>query len=172
MEWFLSDIDKSEILWYTIRVAGAERIVEILYSYPLEAKACVSGNFSNIRWLAREDYPIFAHHLELCGQRAISKEKWEEICRFGTVYCGLFHEGNMIARACREVLSDEKWEIADVRVVSGYRNQGYALEICRFVLAHILSEGKTPTIRTEKENLPMQRVIQKLGFLPSEVCGS
>lgn len=144
-------------------------MAEILYQYSEKAGFSDGDIYkADIRWLDAEDYPIFARHLELCGQAPISEEKWREICREGTVYCGLFVDGEMVARACREILSPELWEIADVRVVRNLRNRGYALEICRFVLAHILSEGKTPSIRTEDDNFPMQRVIQKLGFVSME----
>lgn len=125
-------------------------------------------NFNNqnkcIRWLTVQDYSIFAHHLELCGQKPISEETWGKIYREGTVYCGMFENENMIARACIEIISPEQWEIADVRVVKEFRGQGCAFQICRFVLSYILSNNKTPTIRTKDTNYPMQKVIANLGF--------
>ena len=117
-----------------------------------------------IRWLTEQDYSIFSHHLKLCGQKPLSKKIWNEIYRDGTIYCGMFENGNMIARACIEIISPNQWEIADVRVVEEYRNQGCAFQICQFVLSYILENNKTPTIRTKDTNYPMQKVIANLGF--------
>ena len=120
-----------------------------------------------VRWLTVDDYSIFAHHLELCGQTPLCEETWREIYRNETIYCGMFEHETMIARACREIISSEQWEIADVRVVKEFRNQGCAFQICQFVLSYILLNNKTPTIRTEDTNYPMQKVIANLGFKKS-----
>ena len=138
---------------------------ELLFQFPEKSEDLnLKPQNKYIRWLTVQDYSIFAHHLELCGQVPICEEKWKEIYRNGTVYCGMFENGNMIARACREVISTEQWEIADVRVVKEFRGKGYAFQICQFVLSYILSNNKTPTIRTEDTNYAMQKVISKLGF--------
>ena len=139
-------------------------MAEILYQYLNKAFDGQSSADKDIRWLTEEDYDIFVQHLALCGQKPISVEVWENICRKGIPYCGLFKDGTMIARACREIITPDQWEIADVRVVKDYRNQGYAYRICSFVLSFILEEGKRPTIRTEEDNFAMQKVIDKLGF--------
>lgn len=117
-----------------------------------------------IRWLSAGDYPVFCLHLELCGQKPLSKQIWDQIFTEGTAYCGFFVGDKMAGRACVEKYSQNAWEIADVRVAKPYRNQGYASILCRFVMSYILSEGKTATIRTEDDNYAMQKVIEKLGF--------
>ena len=137
---------------------------EIIYQYTGRKMLTENDTSVHIRWLGEEDYRIFARHLELCGQRPISEDDWKEVYADGAIYCGLFEHGKMIARACREIISCDRWEIADVRVVREYRNRGHAFEICSFVLNYILSEGKIPSIRTEEDNYPMQSVIKKLGF--------
>ncbi len=91
---------------------------------------------------------------------------WDEVCEEGTLYCLLFEKGTPVARACVEKYSEEAWEIADVRVVKSFRNRGFACEVCSFVLQYILDNNKNATIRTEEDNYPMQRVIEKLGFIP------
>ena len=86
-----------------------------------------------------------------------------------TEYAVLFFDDKMIARACIEKYSENYWEVGDVRVVRAYRNQGYAYEICLFVMNEILGQGKIPTIRTEETNESMKRVIRKLGFSEMDV---
>lgn len=138
---------------------------ELLFQFTGKSKDL---NFNNqnkcIRWLTVQDYSIFARHLELCGQTPICEETWKEIYSKGTIYCGVFENDIMIARACREIISSGQWEIADVRVVQDFRGKGYAFQICQFVLSYILLNNKTPTIRTEDTNYPMLKVIHNLGF--------
>ena len=140
---------------------------EIIYQYPSGTVLPKASNQpASIRRLRADDYPVFVRHLELCGQRPISRGIWNEIFSDGTIYFGLFESGEMVARACREIITPDQWEIADVRVVSDFRNRGLAFQICRHVLEYIISEGKTPTIRTEEHNIAMQKIIAKLGFAP------
>ena len=84
----------------------------------------------------------------------------------GVRYCALFVDNKMIARACIEKLTNRYWEISDVRVAQEYRDRGYATAICSFVANEILSSNRIPTIRTEKDNAAMRKVIKKLGFQP------
>ena len=139
-------------------------MAEIIFQY-LE-KTLPEIDKSCIHWLTSDDYSVYSHHLKLCGQKPSGKRKWKKAYKEGIVYCGLFFNGEMVARACVEPYSPDKWEVADVRVAEDYRNRGYAYRVCLFVLAHILSEGKTPTIRTRQDNYPMLSVIKKLGFYP------
>ena len=136
---------------------------EIIYKYTLSFPRHAAPA-ADIRWLTPADYHIFAEHLAFCGQRIITEDVWREICDEGTVYCGLFVDDRMTARACREMISDDVWEIADVRTAQDYRNRGQAFAVCNFVLRYILDAGKTPSIRTEEHNIAMQKVITKLGF--------
>ena len=117
-----------------------------------------------VRWLSVDDYDVFRDHLRLCGQRALDEAEWKKAYADGTVYCGLFVEGEMVARACVEKYSLNAWEIADVRTAKPYRGHGYACQVCSFVLNYILAHGKTGTMRTEEDNANMRRVIEKLGF--------
>lgn len=139
-------------------------MAEIIYIYN---KNSVDNKISTaIRWLEVEkDYDIFNRHLELCGQKSISKSDWEGIHTEGTMYCGLFMNEIMVARACVEKYSDEYWEVADVRVAQKYRHKGYAKVICKHVLDIIMKNGKKATIRTEEDNFIMQKTIASLGFV-------
>jgi predicted GNAT family acetyltransferase len=139
-----------------------DRPMEILY-YTKEA-ADDAVPCRDIRWLSVGDYAVFLEHLELCGQRILEESEWKSAYREGTVYCGLFEDGRMVARACVEKYSSNAWEIADVRTARPYRDKGYAGLVCGFVLRYILNHGKTATIRTEEDNEIMKKVIGKLGF--------
>ena len=139
-------------------------MAEVLYKYLSKEKREVNSSVY-IRWLDKAELQIFNNHLELCGQSVIDNTLWDDIYNKGTIYAGLFVEDKMVARACVEKYSDFYWEVGDVRVAKSYRNRGYAHEICIFVLNYIISQQKIPTMRTEEENIIMQKVIGDLGFI-------
>ena len=136
--------------------------MEILY-FTKKAIDYVNPNHT-IRWLSVDDYDFFRDHLILCEQRILDEAKWKQAYTEGTLYCGLFVEDKMVSRACVEKYSLNAWEVSDVRTAKQFRNNGYALEVCSFVLKYILAHGKTCTIRTEEDNTKMKAVIEKLGF--------
>ena len=119
---------------------------------------------AEVRWLTAADYKIFTNHLISCGQRILPQSVWADCFARGIHYCGLFADGQMVARACIEPLRPNVWEVSDVRVVQRMGDRGYAKRVCRFVAEYILENGRIATIRTEEDNLPMQRVIAFLGF--------
>ena len=119
---------------------------------------------AEVRWLTAADYKIFTNHLVSCGQRILSQSVWANLLERGINYCGLFADGQMVARACIEPLRPGVWEVSDVRVNQRMRNRGYAKRVCHFIAEYILENSRTATIRTEEDNLPMQRVIAFLGF--------
>ena len=96
----------------------------------------------------------------------MARKQWRKIIRSDIGYYGLFVDDKMVARACVEKLTDHYWEISDVRVAREHRNRGNATAICSFVTNEILESGRIPTIRTEKDNAAMRKVIQKLRFRP------
>ena len=134
---------------------------EIIYAYHGEP---VKQNCGKIRWLKREELNLFNEHLLLCGQKPLSQDIWNRVYDEGTIYCLLFDEMMPVARACVEKYSEKMWEVADVRVVRNFRNRGFAYAISIYVMNYILENAKIPTIRTEEDNLAMQRVIAKMGF--------
>lgn len=139
-------------------------MAEILYKYLLKDKREIDSSLC-IKWLDKTELQDFNIHLQLCGQTVIDNSLWNKIYDEGTIYAGLFLEGKMVARACVEKYSNEAWEIADVRVVNVFRNRGFAYALCSYVLYYILNNKKIPTIRTEDDNYPMQKLISKLGFV-------
>ena len=138
-------------------------MAEILYKYFLEDNS-KSDTSLCIRWLGKEELQVFNNHLELCGQSVIDDTLWDAIYKEGTIYAGIFIDSMMVARACVEKYSNEAWEIADVRVAREFRNKGFAYNVCLYVLQYILENRKIPTMRTEEDNYPMQKVIAKMGF--------
>lgn len=136
--------------------------MKILY-YTRRAAESAAPNPA-VRSLAVGEYAVFCTHLALCGQRALDESDWKGIYDEGTIYCGLFVNGEMVARACVEKYSLNAWEVADVRTAALHRGKGYARAVCAFALDYILSQGKTATIRTEEDNAAMRRVIERLGF--------
>ena len=119
-----------------------------------------------IRWLEPDERRLFNAHLRLCGQNAVSIKKWNGLIKTEVRYCGVFVDNKMVARACIEKLTDRYWEISDVRVAKDYRDQGYATVICVFAVNEIIKNGRIPTIRTERTNDAMLKVIKKLHFQP------
>ena len=154
--------EKIEGLFVFIDCRG-DVVTEIIYVFP--EREYVFEEKCEVRWLGSGDYAVFAEHLALCGQRVIDRELWQKICDEGTVYCLLYADGRPVARACVEKYSAAYWEVADVRVAREWRNRGYGMAVCARVLERITKNGKCATIRTEEDNLPMQRVIEKLGFV-------
>lgn len=136
---------------------------EILYHYKYTNE--IINKCYDIRWLNQADYPIFCDHLRLCNQKLISPELWEQMYHNGTMYCGLFIEHEMVARACVEKYSETAWEVADVRTAKEFRNHGYAYQLCLFVLEFINNAKILATMRTEEDNFAMQSIINKLGFV-------
>ena len=137
---------------------------EILFRYTSETLPSFSS--TQIRWLGPDERRLFNAHLRLCDQNTLSFKKWNGIIKTGVRYCGLFADNKMVARACIEKLTDRYWEISDVRVANDHRNRGYATTICGFVANEIFKSGRIPTIRTEKTNNAMLKVIEKLHFHP------
>ena len=137
---------------------------EILFRYASGTLPAIST--PRIRWLEPDERRLFNAHLRLCNQSALSIKKWNDIIKTGIRYCGLFVDNKMVARACIEKLTDRYWEISDVRVANDHRNRGYATTICGFVANEIIKSGRIPTIRTEKTNNAMLKVIEKLHFHP------
>lgn len=138
-------------------------MAEIVYQFSGKLNKKIT---SDIRWISVDDLNLYNKHLSLCNQKSLEQSIWDEVYKEGTLYCLLFEKGMPIARACVEKYSEEAWEIADVRVVQSFRNRGFACEVCSFVLQYILDNNKNATIRTEANNYPMQRVIEKMGFTP------
>ena len=126
---------------------------------------------SEVRWLTAADYKIFTNHLISCGQRILSQAAWADLIERGIHYCGLFSDGQMVARACIEPRQADVWEVTDVRIIQRMGDRGYAKRVCHFVAEYILVNGRTAIIRTEEDNLPMQRVIAFLGFRELDPVG-
>ena len=136
--------------------------MELIYRYTGKEYPDDSGH--TILPLTVNDLDIFNQHLALCGQSGLTDDEWKEVYADGTEYFVLLIDGLPIARACIERYSPTAWETADVRVAKQYRNRGIGLAITRHVTNIIRKSGRTATIRTEQDNLPMRSIIEKSGF--------
>ncbi len=141
-------------------------MAEIIYHYPLRERGGLADE--NVRWLDASELDVFNRHLALCLQRPLDAATWRRAYAEGTVYCGRFAGDTMVARACVEKYSEDRWEVADVRTVREYRGRGCATAVCDYVLRYILAQNRVPTMRTEEDNAAMRRVIAKLRFVPMD----
>ena len=127
-----------------------------------------------IRWLGLPDDLPFVHLFAKDRKPDIIFDENKELEKFiswyenGCIYCAIFENDRIVAMAAVEKYSDNKWETADVRVLTAERNKGYAKQICYFVTKYILKNERIATCRTEEDNIPMQKVIHALGFTPCE----
>ena len=137
---------------------------ELIFEYNGSA---IDADCDAVSKLCANDVNIYNEHLRLCGQNEISEADWREVYADNTVYYLLYEKGVPVARAAVEKTSGETWEVSDVRTAKPFRNRGFSEKICRYVISQILSENKKAAIRTESDNLPMLRVIEKLGFFSS-----
>ena len=81
----------------------------------------IKANNKDIVKLSADDVDTYNAHLRLCGQSEISEAEWQEIYADGTVYYLLYDKELPVARAAIEKLSDDVWEIADVRTAEQFR---------------------------------------------------
>ena len=95
-------------------------------------------------------------------------ENYQQWYEKGCIYYILLVDERIVATAAIEKYSNDKWEAADVRVLRSERNKGYGKQIVYFVTKCILDHGITATCYTEDDNIPMQKVINSLGFTPYE----
>ena len=137
--------------------------MEILF---LKTPSPIPDASADVRWLNEDGLPVYNRHLALCGQKTLSSDQWNRIISEGSLYCGLFADGEMVARAAVEKYSEDRWEVADIRTAREYRNLGYARQVCLFVMEYIFSHSRTATIRTEADNAAMLAAIRSLGFEP------
>ena len=147
--------------------------MEILYQMNSlnELNIIKQDNDVTIRWLKMpDDYELFCEHLrERYPDGKFSLDDWLKWDEKGTPYCGLIKNGKMVARAAAEKYLEEKWETGDVRVWKSEHGNGYAKQICYFVIKFILENNKIATMRTEEDNIPMQHVINALGFKKQQI---
>ena len=128
-------------------------------------------DYITIKWLKMpDDYELFCEHLrDFSIDRKFSIDLWVKWEEWGTSYCGLIKNGKIVASATVEKYLEDKWETGDVRVWKSERRNGYAKQICYFVTKFILENNKIATICTEEDNIPMQHVINALGFKKQQI---
>ena len=94
------------------------------------------------------------------------EEEWRQLYGEGYRYCALLRDGAAVATAGLWLRSPTTWEVIAVGTAPLYRGQGYAKAVVTFVTEHVLVQGRMARITTRSDNLPMRRVIARLGFRP------
>ena len=129
---------------------------------------------AKIRWLKFPE-DLYALHLfakdrkpDIIYNEKESHELFQKWHEEGCIYCALFDDEVILATAAVEKYCNDKWETSDIRVLRSARNKGYAKQICYFITKFILENGKIATSYTEDDNIPMQKVLDALGFIPCE----
>ena len=86
--------------------------------------------------------------------------------------CGVFREGRLIS--CTDLpempyMAEAVREIG-INTLPEARRHGLALDACALTLRRILDAGLTPLWSTGADNLPSQRLAERLGFQPFGDC--
>jgi len=120
-------------------------------------------------FLEDEDYFDFNAHLRRCYLVPIGDDVRNAILTLDTEYFGLFvndgTENRLVARACVERYSPDKWEISDVCVEGSYRDRGYEEMVVCAAAKYILANGRRPTMRAYENDRALIRVIANTGFV-------
>lgn len=130
----------------------------LFVKYELKKKDFRPVAFERVRWLEDKDYHYMRDYAKF------SRELWNSAKKEGYTYCAVIEEEKIIAMAAVWKYSEDKWEAAAVSTRKGYENKGLCKQAVSFVSDHILSEGKTATLTTAQDNLPMRKVAEALGY--------
>ena len=95
---------------------------------------------------------------------ALTRAGWDEARRSGYRYAGVVVEQDLLALAAEFRFSDQAWMLAAVRTALAHRRQGYGLQVCAFITAHILANGRLATCETAEDNLAMLATAHRLGY--------
>ena len=124
----------------------------------------LKGFDEGVRWLRAEDSSLISAYIEECN-RSDKTDYTDYLTDDNLIsYCGLFSGGRLRAVACVERYSSQFWEAADVRTLPDSRNKGFGCAVVCFITRHILQHGRTATCHTHVENIPMRKILSKLGF--------
>lgn len=117
-----------------------------------------SAESSKARWLDWGDtfYPF-------------SREKYEKMLYWGGGrLSAVVEDGKIVAEAYEQPRSTDVAEIVSVSTLPPFRGRGYAKAVVSFVTAHILADGRTATMETRDDNIPMIHVAEAVGYRRSE----
>ena len=114
-----------------------------------------------VRWLdVEQDYELARAYWTL----PLTREDWRQFREDGYEYAAVVEEGRIVSLAAAWRYSDSAWEVAAVSTVPAARRKGYARTVVSFVTAYILASGRKATCLTLRDNLPMQRTAESVGF--------
>jgi len=120
------------------------------------------------RWWGHDDWAAARAAAEGMwpGGEYWAESEWHELYREGYRYCALLVDGHSVATAGLWPCAQAEWEVIAVAAAPAHRNRGHGSAIVSFVAEEILTHGRIATITTREDNLPMLRVIERLGFRP------
>ena len=122
-------------------------------------------DYSGVRWLDMDaDYPLMREVWEVRGNRPPAREEFRAWRDGGYQYCAIVEDGKILSIAASWSRSPSAWELAAVWTREEARGRGYAKAVCSFATAHILANGRIATCGTRRNNLPMIRVAESIGF--------
>lgn len=126
--------------------------------YTINSSLFKPVDFGQVRWLLADDF----HYMHEFWN--MSLQDWNEAKEEGYTYCAFIEDEKIVSLAAVWKYSKEKWEVAAVNTRKNYENLGLAKKVVSFVTNYILSNNKIPTLTTDKDNIAMQKVAEKVGF--------
>ena len=123
-----------------------------------------------VKWWALDDWAEAgkAYNGMWPGQEFWPQGEWRDLYAQGYRYCAFVRDGRSLAMAGLWPRSEREWEVIAVGTAPTCRSRGYAKAVVTFVTDEILSHGRSATITTRCDNIPMLRVIDYLGFRPKD----
>jgi RimJ/RimL family protein N-acetyltransferase len=117
------------------------------------------------RWLdIPRDIPLLNELWQASGAAALPDAEWEQIARDGYRYAVIVQAGLIVSIAATWKRSTTEWELAAVSTREGHRRLGHAADVCAFVTAYVLAEGRHATCTTRADNEAMIATALSLGY--------
>ncbi len=113
-----------------------------------------------VRWLDWERDFELAVGLD----ESTTRESWLHVRDRGFEYCAVIEGDRALSRAAVWTYAEDRWEVAAVRTREEFRGRGMAESVVSFVTAHILAQGRVPTLHAQPTNVAMLRAAKAVGF--------
>lgn len=143
---------------------------------PYVTYSCTKATFSPIsgapvRWLDwASDFALVRCNWAATDAQ-LTYDDWLKAKADGYTYCGAVIDGVLASVAAVWRYSDAAWEVAAVRTLPQFRQQGLAKAVVSFVTHYILQSNRLATCHTAELNLPMRKTAEAVGFQPGLPSG-
>lgn len=137
---------------------------------PIVRYVCTRETFrpvpcEQVRWLAPQaDFYRYQQMLQTRGVAPPTLEEWLEWHAQGYSFAASVHQGTIRAIAAVLKHSESDWELAGVRTLEAHQRQGHGTAVSSFLTEYILSRQQRAICHTHDDNLPMRRILDKLGY--------